>query len=422
VKGYLAATFVSLRTRNYRLFFIGQSVSVTGTWMQKLAQGWLVLELTNSGAWLGITLAVQQLPTLVLTPWGGVLADRYSKRTILICTATASIIPSVMLGALTLTHIIDVAMVMGLALLGGIIDAFEKPARQSFPSEMVGPAQLGNAVMLNNVMQDTGKVLGPAIAGVLIAAAGLPFTFLINAASFLPVIVGLLLMRTDELARPKHEGAGTGQLRAGLSYVRATPQLLGPLVLLALVGLVAYNFQVILPLLARDTFHGDARTAGYLLGALGAGSVIGGLALAGVLAASVRRIIGAALILAVLFVATSLAPNFLTALGMVFVLGASSIVFKALASTWLQLTADPAMRGRVLAMLVVSIAGTTPIGAPVMGWVAEQFGTRATFALAGVCTAIAAAGVYLYVRRVATGEVKAVIAQEQSSSIIARPR
>ena len=223
MKGYLAATFASLRTRNYRLFFIGQSVSVTGTWMQKLAQGWLVLELTNSGAWLGITLAVQQLPTLVLTPWGGVLADRYSKRTILICTATASIIPAVMLGVLTLTHHIDIAIVLGLALLGGIIDAFEKPARQSFPSEMVGHEQLTNAVMLNNVMQDTGKVLGPAIAGVLIAAAGLPSTFLINAASFLPVIVGLLLMRTDKLATPKHEGTGTGQLRAGLTYVRATP-------------------------------------------------------------------------------------------------------------------------------------------------------------------------------------------------------
>jgi len=410
VKRYLASTFASLRTRNYRLFFIGQSVSVIGTWMQKLAQGWLVLDLTNSGSWLGVTLAVQQLPTLVLTPWGGVLADRYSKRSILICTASASIIPSVLLGVLTLTHHINIAMVLGLALVGGIVDAFEKPARQSFPSEMVGPGQLANAVMLNNVMQDTGKVLGPAIAGVLIAAAGLPFTFLINAASFPAVIVGLLLMRTDELAAPKHGGTGTGQLRAGLTYVRATPQLFGPLVLLGLVGLVAYNFQVILPLLARDTFHGDARTAGYLLGALGAGSVIGGLSLAGVLTASVRRIIGAAMILAVLFVATGLSPDFWIAFGMVFALGASSVVFKSLASTWLQLTADPAMRGRVLAMLVVAIAGTTPIGAPAMGWVSEHFGTRATFGLAGVCTAIAAAGVYLYVRRAATDEEETVVA------------
>jgi MFS family permease len=410
VKRYLASTFASLRTRNYRLFFIGQSVSVIGTWMQKLAQGWLVLDLTNSGSWLGVTLAVQQLPTLVLTPWGGVLADRYSKRTILFCTASASIIPSVMLGVLTLTHHINIAMVLSLALVGGIVDAFEKPARQSFPSEMVGPGQLANAVMLNNVMQDTGKVLGPAIAGVLIATAGLPFTFLINAASFPAVIVGLLLMRTDELAAPKHGATGTGQLRAGLTYVRATPQLFGPLVLLGLVGLVAYNFQVILPLLARDTFHGDARTAGYLLGALGAGSVIGGLSLAGVLTASVRRIIGAAMILAVLFVATGLSPDFWIAFGMVFALGASSVVFKSLASTWLQLTAEPAMRGRVLAMLVVAIAGTTPIGAPAMGWVSEHFGTRATFGLAGVCTAIAAAGVYLYVRRAATDKEETVVA------------
>lgn len=406
MKRYLAATFASLRTRNYRLFFMGQSVSITGTWMQKLAQGWLILELTNSGAWLGITLAVQQLPTLVLTPWGGVLADRFSKRTILMCTATASIIPSVILGVLTLTNNINIAIALGLALTGGVIDAFEKPARQSFPSELVVDEQLTNAVVLNNVMQDTGKVIGPAIAGVLIAAAGLPFTFLINAASFLPVIVGLLLMRTDELARPTYRGAGTGQLRAGLRYMRATPRLLGPLILLALVGLVAYNFQVLLPLLARDTFHGDARAAGYLLGALGAGSVIGGLALAGVLAASIRRIIGAALILAVLFVITSFAPNFLTALGMVFALGACSVVFKSLASTWLQLTADPAMRGRVLAMLVVAIAGTTPIGAPAMGWVSEHFGTRATFGLAGVCTAVAAAGVYLYVRRADAEEAR----------------
>ena len=162
---------------------------------------------------------------------------------------------------------------------------------------------------------------------------------------------------------------------------------------------MAYNFQVILPLLARDTFHGDARTAGYLLGALGVGSVIGGLGLAGVLTASIRRIIGAALILAVVFLATSLAPNYLVALGMVAALGASSVVFKALASTWLQLTAAPAMRGRVLALLVVAIAGTTPIGAPLMGWVAEQFGTRATFVLAGVCTAIAAVLAHLYMRR-----------------------
>jgi MFS family permease len=399
MKGYLVATFASLGVRNYRLFFIGQSVSIIGTWMQKFALAWLMLELTNSGAWLGITLAVQMAPTLLLTPWGGVLADRFKKRTILICTAAASIVPSVLLGVLILAGSINVTMVMGLALLGGVIDAFEKPARQSFPSEMVGTAQLTNAVMLNNVSQDIGKVVGPAVAGILIAAAGLPSTFLINAASFVTVIAGLLLMRTDELTTPKRKATGAREFRDGLAYVRTTPQLLGPLALLASVGLVAYNFQVILPLLARDTFHGDARTAGYLLGAFGVGSVIGGLGLAGVLVASIRRIIVAALVLAVVFLAASLAPNYWVALGIVAALGASSIVFKALSSTWLQLTAAPAMRGRVLALLVVSIGGTTPIGAPLMGWVAQEFGTRATFVLGGVCTAIAAALAHLYMRR-----------------------
>lgn len=404
MKRYLAATFISLRTRNYRLYFLGQSVSVTGTWMQKMAQSWLVLELTNSGAWLGITLAAQQLPTLFLTPWGGLLADRFSKRSILITTAVAAMIPAFLLGILTLTHHINVQIVLGLALAGGVVDALDKPARQSFPSDMVPAAHLANGVTLNNVIQDTGKVVGPAIGGVLIAIVGLPYTFFLNAISFVAVIAGLLLMRPAELLSLDPVSRGAGQLRAGLAYVRATPQLFGPLALLACVGLVAYNFQLLLALLGRETFHGDARTVGYLLGALGAGSVIGGLALAGVLRPTIGKIIGAALMLAILFVVTGLSPNLATAFGLVFALGASSVVFKSVASTWLQLTAAPAMRGRVLALLVVSIGGTTPIGAPVMGWFAEQVGTRATFVLAGVCTAIAAAVAYLYLRRTAADE------------------
>jgi MFS family permease len=401
VKRYLTATFASLHTRNYRLYFIGQSVSLAGTWMQKMAQAWLVLELTNSGAWLGITLAAQQLPLLLLAPWGGLLADRMSKRRILIVTASAAMIPSILLGVLTLSHHINVVLVLALALIGGLIDALDKPARQSFPSEMVSAAHLTNAVMLNNIIQDTGKVVGPAVAGILIAAVGLPYTFFLNALSFLAVIAGLLLMRPGELSVPDPVARGAGQLRAGLAYVRNTPKLFVPLTLLASVGLVAYNFQLLLALLGRETFHGDARTVGYLLGALGAGSVIGGLALAGVLQATIGRIVGAALVLAGLFVATGLAPTLAVAFGLVFALGAGSVLFKALASTWLQLTAAPAMRGRVLALLVVSIGGTTPIGAPVMGWVAEQVGTRATFLLAGVLTAIAAAVAYVYLRRTA---------------------
>jgi MFS family permease len=401
VKPYLNATFISLRTRNYRLYFIGQSVSLAGTWMQKMAQAWLVLELTNSGGWLGITLAVQQLPLLFLAPWGGLLADRMNKRTILIVTASAAMIPSLLLGVLALTHHINVGFVLGLAVVGGLIDALDRPARQSFPSEMVSAPRLANAVMLNNIIQDTGKVVGPAVAGVLIAAVGLPYTFFVNALSFLAVLAGLLLMRPVDLSAPDRVARGAGQLRAGLAYVRATPRLFGPLALLASVGLVAYNFQLLLALLGRETFHGDARTVGYLLGALGAGSVIGGLALAGVMRATIGRIVGAATVLAVLLVATGLSPTLAVAFGSVFALGAASVLFKSVASTWLQLTAAPAMRGRVLALLVVAIGGTTPIGAPLMGWLAEQFGVRATIMLAGVLTAIAAALAYVYLRRTA---------------------
>ncbi len=215
-------------------------------------------------------------------------------------------------------------------------------------------------------------------------------------------------MRPAELSTPDPLARGAGQLRAGLSYVRTTPALFGPLALLAIVGLVAYNWQLLLTLLGRDVLHGDARTVGYLLGVLGAGSIVGGLGLAGVLSATIGRIIGAALMLAVLFVATGVAPTVPIAFGLVFALGASSVIFKSLASTWLQLTAAPAMRGRVLSLLVVAIAGTTPIGAPVMGWLAEQFGTRATFVLAGVLTAIAGALAFLYLRRTTAVETKNV--------------
>jgi MFS family permease len=397
----VTATFASLHIRNYRLYFLGQSVSLAGTWMQKMAQAWLVLELTNSGAWLGITLALQQLPLLLLAPWGGLVADRMSKRSILVVTATAAMIPSLLLGVLTVTNHITVGLVLTLAVAGGLIDAVDKPARQAFPSEMVPAPLLGNAVMLNNIIQDTGKVIGPAAAGVLIAAVGLPYTFFVNAFSFVAVLAGLLLMRPGEMASADPVVRGAGQLRAGFAYIRATPQLLGPLALLAAVGLVAYNFQVLLALLCRETFHGDARLVGYLLGALGAGSVVGGLALAGILQATVSRIIGAAGVLAALLVATAFAPTLAVAFGLVFALGAGSVLFKSIASTWLQLTATPAMRGRVMALLVVAIGGTTPIGAPVMGWLAEQFGVRAALVLAGALTALAASLAYAYLRRTA---------------------
>lgn len=398
MKRYLSATFASLSTRNYRLFFIGQSISQTGTWMQRMAQAWLVLELTDSGTWLGLTLAIQQLPSLLVTPWAGLLADRHRKRTILLWAAVGGAVPAALLGILTLTGHISAELVLGLALMVGLVDAIEKPTRQALPSELVKPAQLTNAVTLANVVNDSGKAVGPAIAGVLISLIGLPYTFLINAASFGAVVCGLLLMDPAQLQQPERVRRNPGQVRAGIRYVRSHPPLLGPLALLATAGLLAYNFQVLLPLLGRQAFAGDARAVGWLLGAMGLGAVIGGLALAGVITPTLPRVVGAALVLAAGLVLTGSAPSLGVALVLVFCLGTSSVVFKTLTSTWLQLTAEPTMRGRVLSLLVVAIAGTSPIGAPLIGSIANELGVRVAFVVAGVGTAIAAALTYRYLR------------------------
>lgn len=410
MKRYLRATFGSLRIRNYRLYFIGQSISWSGVWMQKLAQAWVILELTNSGTWLGVTLAVQQVPVLLLAPWGGVLADRFDKRTIMVWTSVASIVPSVLLGALVMTDSATVWVVIALSLVGGFVDAFDKPARQAFPSELVDSERLANAVMLNNVVQNIGRVVGPAIGGVLIDVVGVGVTFFVNAGSFVAVIAALLLMRRSELTAPPRRERKKGELREGLAYVRSTPNLLGPLALLGFAGLVAFNFQVLIPMLGRETFHGDASLVGLLLGAVGIGSIIGGLALAGILKASVGLIIASAVVLGALHALVGVSPTVWFALVAVGLLGAGNVVYKSLTSTWLQLTAAPEMRGRVLSLLVVAIGGTTPVGAPLVGWLAEHTGTRATFVIAGVATALAALVAYVYARRVITPGAKVVVA------------
>jgi MFS family permease len=216
---------------------------------------------------------------------------------------------------------------------------------------------------------------------------------------FIAVIVGLLLMRTDELNLPPPHVRSRGQLRAGLAYVRANPALLGPLVLLGCVGTLALNFQVLLPLLGHQVFNGDARLVGYLLGSLGVGSIIGGLALAGVIKASIGRIIGSTVAMGLMFIAAGLSPSVTTAFVAVFLIGASSVAYKSLTSTWLQLTAAPEMRGRVLSLLVVAMGGTTPFGGPIIDWLTEHVGTRSTFVIIGVCCALAAVMAYFYARR-----------------------
>jgi MFS family permease len=399
VRSFTGATFASLTVRNYRLFFVGQAVSSVGNWMQKMAQAWLMLELTDSGFWLGLVLAAQQLPTLLFATWGGLLADRHDKRTILLRTAAAGAVPAVLLGALSFGDHLSTWGVLAIAFGLGMVDAVEKPTRQSFSSELVGPEHLANAVTLSNVVQNTGKAVGPAVAGVLIALVGLPWTFLVNAASFAALIWATLAMDPVDLHVHRRVERARGQVREGLRYVWHTPRLLGPVLLLAITGLLAYNFQLMLPLLAREGFDGDARLAGIMLSAQGVGSVVGGLGLAGVLAPTLRRVVLASLVLGGTLGAIALTTDPVTAVVVVLLMGVSSVAFRTLAGTWLQLTARPDMRGRVMSLLVVAIGGTTPIGAPAVGWVAGALGTRAAFGLVGAGTMLAAVAVAAYLRR-----------------------
>ncbi len=277
LQSLVGATFASLAVRNYRLFFVGQAISSVGNWMQKMAQAWLMLELTDSGFWLGLVLAAQQLPTLLFATWGGLLADRHDKRTILLWTAVAGAVPAVLLGVLSFGDHLSTWGVLAIAFGLGMVDAVEKPTRQAFASELVGPEHLSNAVTLSNVVQNTGKAVGPAVAGVLIALVGLPWTFLVNAASFAALIWATLAMDPLDLHLHRRIERARGQVREGLRYVWHTPRLLGPVLLLAITGMLAYNFQLMLPLLAREGFDGDARLAGIMLSAQGVGSVVGGL-------------------------------------------------------------------------------------------------------------------------------------------------
>lgn len=404
MKQHLGATFAALRSRNYRLFFAGQTISVMGTWMQKIAQAWLVLSLTGSGTLLGVTVALQHLPTLLFSPWGGLLADRLDKRRMLLWTQSTAAVPALLLGILTAADRISLWMVLSLALALGAVEALDKPTRQSFVIEMVGHRDLTNALTLHNIMVNAGKIGGPAIAGVLITTVGLPSTFLLNAASFMAVVASLAMMRRDQLYTAGPAQRGRGQLREGLRYVSGEPGLLGPLVLLTVTGLFAYEWVVTLPLLAHDTFGGNAQVAGFMFTAMGAGAVIGGLVVAGTLQATTNRLVLGGIAFAVLLTGVAVSPTLVIAYVLLFFVGAASVAFRAVASSLLQLRARPQLRGRVVALLVVATAGTTPIGGPLLGWVGETFGARVAVGLGGVATAVAAGLTMLYLRRAARPE------------------
>lgn len=393
-------TFHAMKhSRNFRLFFVGQAVSVTGTWMQMVATAWLVLRLTGSGVALGVETALAFGPILVLGAWGGVIADRHDKRTILIVTQFAYAILALALWALVATDVAELWVVYTLALGQGIVTSIDMPARQSFFAEMVEPRDLTNAVSLNSAVMTGTRIVGPALAGMLIAGVGMEWCFLINGLSYLAVIGGLALMRRDEL-RPQRAAREAGAIREGLRYVWRTPELRRPLVLMAVLYMFSFNYSVLFPLFAERSLGGDAGTLGALLSMMGVGSLVAALVLAGRANADERRLAISAAVLGVVTVIASIAPSVQTAFVAMVALGAASIVFMITANSTLQLTARPEMRGRVMALYGIVFLGSTPIGGPIAGWVGEHLGPRAGLAGAGaIAFATGLTALWLLARR-----------------------
>jgi MFS family permease len=391
-------TFRSLRVRNYRLFFFGQLVSVSGTWMQQVAQDWLVLRLTNEPLPLGITTALQFTPILALGAWAGVVADRLDKRRLLLATQAAMAALALVLGILTATGAIRLWMVYLLALLLGFATAFDMPTRQAFVSEMVGPGQVVNAIGLNSAVFNSARVIGPAAAGVVIATVGIATAFLVNAVSYLAVIGGLLAMDPARLHRLPPVERASGQIRAGLRYVWTTPVLRSTIALVAVVGTLGLNFRVALPLLARFTFGGDATVYGALASIMAAGSVVGALAAARRSRPSPALLLGSVAVFGVLSVAAAAAPTLALEMVVIAPLGLASIAFLATANSTVQLGSSPELRGRVMALYGLVFLGSTPLGGLLGGWMAGQFGPRSILLLSGV-SSLAAAGLAAFLTR-----------------------
>ena len=392
--------FSSLKIRNYRLFATGQVVSNTGTWMQRIAQDWLVLTLTGSASAVGITIALQFLPMLLFGLYGGVLADRLPKRPLLLATQCAMSLTGLALAVLTLSGHVQVWHVYLTAFLLGLVTVVDNPARQSFVAEMVGPDQLANAVSLNSANFQSARLVGPAVAGVLITAVGSGYAFLFNGLSFLAPIVGLLLMRPGELHKVERAPRGKGQLREGLRYVAGRPELIWPIVLVGFIGTFGFNFPIWLSAFVNDVYHSGASTYGLLNTLMAGGSLAGALLAARRGTSRLRVLVGAAVLFGVLEIVTAFAPQFWIFAVLLVPIGMFGLTVNVTANSSIQMATEPAMRGRVMSLFMMVFVGGTPLGAPLVGWITDTYGPRIGFAAGGTVALIAAIGVGAMLARV----------------------
>jgi MFS family permease len=416
----LARTFSSLKVPNYRKYFGGQLASITGNWMQTVGEMWLMVKLTGSGSLVGLTAGLQFLPILLFGAWGGLLADRLPKRRVLTYTQLSLAVPALTLFFLVASGAAEPWMVLALVLVRGSVLAIDNPSRQSFVVEIVGPDRVVNAVALNSVVVHSSRILGPALAGAVIALIGIAPCFLVNAFSFLAMFIALRTMNPRELQTPKPADRQPGEVRTALRYVRRTPELLVPLLMMALVGTISFNFQVLLPLLADFTWHGTASTYALLTAAMGIGSVGGALAAGARGRVSPALLVGSSLLFGLAMLLAAAAPTLgLQVLALV-PLGAASVTFAAGVNSALQIAVEPTMRGRVMALYSVVFLGSTPIGAPLVGWLAGAAGPRAGL-VAGAAAALIA-GVAAWVWFARAGEVEPMHASHPHRGGVRSPR
>jgi MFS family permease len=402
----LAGTFRSLRNYNYRLFFFGQMISLTGTWMQTIGQAWLVLDLTHSPLALGTVTMLQFLPVSLLVLFGGVIADKVPKRRLLVLTQTAAMTQALVLAFLTWSGLIALWQIYVLAAMLGLTNALDNPTRQAFVAEMVGRDDIMNAVALNSSLFNSARLIGPALGGVIIAVVGVATAFFINGVSFIAVIIGLLMMKPGLLYPAPRSGNGRllKQLAEGLRYSLRTPSILLILILMAAIGTFGYNFTVVLPLLARNVLHVGSIGFGAMTSAMGVGSLVAALALATLRKTSRRTLFIGATAFAILLAAVAASRSYALTLVLLVALGVASISFTATANSSLQISAPDHLRGRVMSLYMLLFAGTTPIGGQLTGIMAEHIGVRPTVAIeAAICAVgIAAALAYLAAQRRAT--------------------
>ncbi|MBC6460305.1 MFS transporter [Actinomadura sp. HBU206391] len=389
--------FRSLRNRNYRLFAAGQVVSNTGTWMQRVAQDWLVLDLTHgSGTALGITTGLQFLPLLLFGLWGGVIADRYSKRRVLMITQVSMGALALILGVLSIGGVAQVWHVYLLAFALGLATVVDNPTRQTFVVEMVGRKDLPNAIALNSATFNGARIVGPAVAGVAIALVGTGPVFLINAASFSAVLLGLKAMRERDLHQVGEPvPRAKGQLREGLRYVKGRRDLVMVLVLVGFIAAFGMNFQLTTALMARQVFHSGASSFGLASTMLAVGALSGALLSARRVRPSRRMLLMAALLFGVFEVLTGLMPTYWSFLALLVPTGIALMTFTTTANATMQLNVAPEMRGRVMGLYMFVFLGTNPLGAPMVGWMAEQFGPRLSIVAGGLVATVAATVIIL---------------------------